>query len=210
MVSHHTVVMSYSIPWDERDEFPITISDASPSDGMNPFLTLFVEVSVRFPELCEALSEFDSVAVAPPEYHHITLKTIGEFDGDIEEIYSPLRERVEGIGSFEVEFTGVDVFPNCVYIPVEDSNDELQFLHEVARDIDTFSAGDFEGESYTPHTTIAKFREQPDEEVFEVLEEFRDADWGTAHIDSVHLVKDGTETVDVYPTFNSIEEISLD
>lgn len=199
----------YSVPWRNADDFSISISNEPPSESMDPFLTLFAEVTVNCPELCESLDGCSSVELAPPEYYHITIKQIGEYEGDLDVLVNEIEGELSGVRSFDVNLNGVDVFPNCIYVPVEDENQKLLELHKRICSIDGFSVGSFEGESYKPHMTVGKFVEQPDRNLFEVLTDFRDIEWGSLTIDKLHLVKDGTQSVGPFTTFQSVEEFDL-
>lgn len=199
----------YSLPWRD-DDISVSISTDPPSESMDPFLTLFAEVTVTCPELCEKLDEFSSIAIAPTEYHHITIKQIGEYSEDIDQISQKIQTVLSKQDTFEISLTGVDVFPNCVYIPVEDESNNLNEFHESICSIEELSINGFEGDSYKPHMTVGKFVEQPEEEVFNVLDEFRDTEWGTMTIDTLHLVQDGTQSVGPFTTFQSIDEFDID
>lgn len=199
----------YTIPWSEED-ISISISTDPPSESMDPFLTLFAEVTTRCPELCETLDDFSSISLAPTEYHHITIKQIGEYNEDIEGISEEIKEAVSDIDPFEVKLQGADIFPNCIYVPVIDDDEKLRELHETICEIESLSIDGYEGDSYTPHMTVGKFTEQPEERLFDVLEDFRDTDWGTMRIESIHLVKDGTQSVGPFTTFQSVEQFDLE
>lgn len=200
---------NHSLPWRDED-ISISISTDPPSESMDPFLTLFAEVTTTCPELCEALDDFPSISIAPTEYHHITIKQIGEYSDDIDTISNQIQTVLSKMDSFEVTLSGVDVFPNCVYIPVQDGANNLQNLHEEICSIEKLSINGFEGNSYKPHMTVGKFIQQPDEEVFDVLNEFRDTEWGSMTIDNLHLVQDGTQRVGPFTTFQSIDDFDMD
>jgi 2'-5' RNA ligase len=198
----------YSLPWKDED-VSISISTDPPSESMDPFLTLFAEVTVTCPELCKELDRYPSVSLAPTEYRHITIKQIGEYNEDIDCISEDIKRSLSEVRPFDISLSGVDVFPNCVYIPVQEGKESLENLHNTICSIEELPINSFEAESYKPHMTVGKFVEQPSEEVFQILNDFRDTEWGTMKIDSLHLVKNGTQQVGPFSTFQSVEDFDI-
>lgn len=178
--------------------------------SLEPNLTLFVRVDVRFPELCEFLDEQPGIAPAPPSYYHITLKTIGEYSDDLDAVIPLLEDQIAGFEAFEVPLSGVATFPDCVYVPVDDEAGRLTEIHEAIRNIGVFDNGAFEGEEYIPHVTVGRLVGEEADESLDGLSEFQDVDWGTVYVEAVHLVQDGTDSVGPYTTFESIAEFDLD
>jgi 2'-5' RNA ligase len=200
----------YNIPWDTNRDFSVNITDSSAkSVGMSPYYTLFIEVGVHFEELCLVLDEQEGVSTPPTEYYHITLKTVGQFDGEFQELVSIVEQALDGVEPFEVSFSGVDVFPNCVFIPVEDGNESLVELHSEIVSESSFDESGYEGESYAPHVTVGRFDDSELNGLFGELNEFRDTEWGNTEVESIHLVRNGTSSVDGFCTFESVKEFTL-
>lgn len=200
--------------WDGAEDFSVSPSepDSAPSGVQNPYLTLFARVDVSFNGLVEELSDIDGVSTAPFDSYHLTVKQIGEFgEEQVSELVSNIDSTLDDVGSFEVSLGGVDVFPNCVYIPIQDS-ELLCDLHMSLCQLPNLEANGFEGSEYVPHVTVAKFTDASvdTEEVYDVLSNYAEKDWVDVTIDSIHLVKDKpVSETKIFPPFESIGKFEL-
>lgn len=201
--------------WEVPEEYTFSQCepDSAPSGVQNPYLTLFARVDVSFNGLVEELEDIDGVCTAPFDSYHLTVKQIGEFGEErVSELVSNIDSTLTDVDEFEVSLEGVDVFPNCVYIPVSDS-DLLFDLHMSLCQLPNLEANGFEGGQYIPHVTVAKFTDSDvdTEEVYDVLSNYVDTDWVDVTIDSIHLVKDKpVSEKKMFPPFESIGRFDLD
>lgn len=201
--------------WESPEKYTISPSEpeAAPSGMQNPYLTLFARIDVSFNGLVEELSSLDGVKVAPFESYHLTLKQIGEFgEDDISQLVSEVSDEIRSTESFKVKLEGVDVFPNCVYVPVVEA-EALESLHCSLCSLPSLESNGFEGDDYIPHVTIAKFVDESVDSraVYEVLENYRDEEWVELRVERIHLVKDKPVQAEnvVFPPFESVGEFVL-
>ncbi len=129
-------------------------------------------VSVDLPDgLASAVSEVqslfadaDGVRPVDPEQAHVTLKFLGEVDGDrVDDILEGLDTAVDraAVEPFEVHLNGLGVFPDLEYISViwvgtDRGGNELTTLHEAVEAELVDRGFDPEEHSFTPHVTIAR------------------------------------------------------
>ena len=108
-----------------------------------------------------------SVKWISPENLHLTLKFLGEVDDSGKDLISEkLRQVVDGIKKFEVDFEKIGVFPNetaprVLWLGVEKGKTELENLAQKIENL--FTEIDFEREKrpFSAHLTLGRFNGSP-------------------------------------------------
>lgn len=199
--------------WEEPEDYISPSNpEAMPSGTQNPYLTLFARIDFSLNGLAEELSELSGVEVAPFNSYHLTVKSIGEVsDSEVRDVVSSVSEVVMETPSFEVTLDGVGAFPNCLHIPVTDSRELVEFHRELCN-IPQIRVGEYEGDEYVPHVTIAKFSSRDINwgAVHNIVSQYVDTCWATPTIEQVYLVKDSPgSTPEFFPSFQSITDFEL-
>lgn len=92
---------------------------------------------------------------------HVTLRFIGEVDGDVAEEIAQVLDGVN-VQPFSVALKGLGAFghpPHSVWAGVEDQpSGALAELHRVIDGVLVRTGLEPEGRKYTPHVTLARFR----------------------------------------------------
>jgi len=102
----------------------------------------------------------------PERYYHCTVKNLGILPPHLNPRafihYRPLlRSIVTSHPAFEVEMVGLDYFPTALIARIYSPNGELEHIHRELFNLLPDSDPRYEGKNYTPHATLAFFRESP-------------------------------------------------
>lgn len=196
-----------SIPWKDKS---LHVKPADPSDlntGFEPVYTLFAEAKPCWAELDEILQNHENIKTPPQGHHHITIKIFGKTD-NVSELISEIDDHLERFGPIPIGLVGADIFPNCVYIPVQDPEEKLENIHHNLEDVSPPTK--FEGENYLPHVTAGKFTgTQNIDSLVNNVSEYTDKEWDSYKINRLYLVKDGFESIGPYKSFEAIQVFDL-
>ena len=178
----------------------------------------FIAIDIEsFPKLVQFENEIRNsganVKLVEPENIHITLKFLGETDEKhtdrIEEI---IKDAVKDSDSFEIKLKGAGVFPNQNYIKVMWIGMENgEQIGEIANKIDEkISELGFEREKrrFSAHLTIARVKSAKyKEKLLELIEKYRDIEFGSLKIDIIKLKK--SELTPKGPIYTTLKEVKL-
>lgn len=209
------IVMTREFWESEGSDFTVSPVDVStnPNGVIDPFVTVFIRVEFSFSSLIDDLSEIDGVEIAPRDSLHITVKMGREVAKDeLPDISKKIESSLEEFTPFTIALRGVNVFPNCVYIPAVDEEHTLESVHQSLCSISEFIEGEFEGLDYIPHMTLAKFSswDVDTSELYSVLSDYQDKDWGEIEVSRVYLVKDIPSENGVFPQFDVVRDFTLE
>lgn len=133
-------------------------------------IRLFVAIGIP-QDICDALPMPDSaiagVSWVPDENFHVTLRFIGEVDNakarDIDDVLMTVRAP-----AFDISLHGLDTFggksPHALYAGVRPCP-PLNHLHQKVDGALTRLGLPGDRTKYTPHVTLARLRQAPDEKV---------------------------------------------
>ena len=180
-------------------------------------------VSVDLPEqLADAVSEIQEefadasgLNFTDPEQAHVTLKFLGDTPADrLDDLSEALDAAVSdaGVGSFEVTYGGLGVFPNPEYISVvwlgvEDGAEKLTRLHEAVEERTTALGFDEEDHEFTPHVTLARMEHAGGKELVQKLIRERDPTVGTIRVEEIRLTE--SELTARGPEYSTVEGFQL-
>jgi len=181
---------------------------------------LFVSVDLDglAEEIAAVQSELEGASgltFTDPEQAHVTLKFLGDTDGDR---IPTLREELDAavadadVEPFDAEFGGLGVFPSLDYISVvwvgtRSGGDELTRLHEAIEARTTALGFDSEDHEFTPHATLARMEHAGGKNLVQETVQTRDPDVGTLAVDEIRL-KESVLGPDG-PTYETVERFPL-
>lgn len=178
----------------------------------------FIAIDIdSFPKLVQFENEIKNtganVKLVEPENVHITLKFLGDTDeGYIDQIEEIIKDAVKETDSFEIQLKGSGVFPNQNYIKVMwigIKNGEK--IGKITSKIDKqLSELGFEKEKrgFSAHLTIARVRSAKNKEkLLQIIEKYRDMEFGNFKVDSVKLKK--SELTSKGPIYTTLKEVKL-
>jgi 2'-5' RNA ligase len=135
---------------------------------------------------------------ATPSTFHITVKGLGVLDERMsEERLESILSRVTSIISpfepFEVSLRGLEVFPTCIYIKVEDRLSKLQAINKaIVRELgDDIEVSRYDGDEYIPHVTIATFANKKVVPLLDLIRssEMRNKEFGTCSVFELEAIE---------------------
>lgn len=147
-----------------------------------------------------------------PENIHLTLRFLGNVSENRIDLVKDAIQRIEKIGSFELQVKGLGVFPRPSFIRViwagvskgeEKSIYLRKQLNEKLAEIDFKS----EDKDFTPHFTIARMKSgRAKDEVLTKIEENSDTNFGSVKADRIKLKESKlTPEGPIYKTLGSVE-----
>lgn len=154
-----------------------------------------------------------TLKVVDPGQIHVTLKFLGETDEAlVPRIAEAMAKAAEGIAPFDVRFKGSDAFPtkNRIRVIWVGMNDALPMGTMATRLDESISALGFEREKrpFAPHLTVARTKvEGSNPAVRQLIENHKDADLGSQHIDAIRLKK--SVLTRCGPEYTTLEEVRL-
>jgi len=185
-------------------------------------MRLFVSVDLP-PGLAEAVAdvqdEFSGASglnFVDPEQAHITMKFLSDVPKRrLERLEAELDQAVSEaeVDPFEVEFSGVGVFPSrdyisVVWLGVDGGARELTALHESIEQRFVDRGFDPEDHEFTPHVTLARMKHAGGKElVQEVLDEY-DPGPGSMQVSEVRLTK--SDLGHEGPVYSTIHRAALE
>ena len=178
----------------------------------------FIAIDIgSFPKLVEFENEIKKtgadVKLVDPKIVHITLKFLGDTEENlVEKIEEIMKNSVEEIKPFEMQLIGTGVFPDQKYIRVAwigIKNGEQ--IGKIANKIEEqISKLGFEKENreFSAHLTIGRIRSAKNKEkLLQVIEKYKDANFGSYKVDSIKLKK--SELTPKGPIYTTLKEVKL-
>jgi len=181
-------------------------------------------VSVDLPEalaedvaaLQAELADASGLDFVDPNQTHVTLKFLGDVDGDREgELVDALEAAVDAadVAPFDAELGGLGVFPSLDYISVVwlgvcDGSVELARLHEAIEGEFVEEHGfDPADHDFTPHVTLARMNHAGGKDRVQDVVRNRHPDVGTMRVTEVRL----TESVlsQAGPEYETVHAVEL-
>jgi len=159
----------------------------------------FIAVPIQPPrglrKVLEKLEQMGSaVNPIPADQMHITLKFLGPTElEDIMPVSRTLKGMRERFKSFRLAFKGLGAFPrverpNVIWAGVTDES----LLAEMAEflEAETEKLGyPRERKNFHAHLTLARIKTRPPEELFQLLADRRDAEWGEVTVDTLKFFR---------------------
>jgi len=163
----------------------IAVSIREATDGSLPVLA---RVQRQLGEMNRAVK-----AVAADQ-QHVTLKFLGDTQPQrIADVARVLSDVILAHHAFCTRLFGVGAFPHAERPSVIWAGlDEAETLCEIASDLEA-RLEEFgfarEGRAFHPHLTLARIKRRPPAELFDSLDEYKTAEFGTVSIERVELIK---------------------
>jgi len=181
---------------------------------------LFIAIEIN-EEIRKKLAEFQNVLKksdadvgwVAPENLHATLKFIGSIDdGQVGAIVSVLKETASRIKPFDLDYTGVGVFPTeknprIVFADIIDAAGVLASLHEKLDNRLIALGVEHEDRKFVAHLTLGRIRSRRNvTKLIEKLLTFRVDHFGVAHVSQIVLKKsDLSPDGPTYTLLHSVE-----
>ena len=144
------------------------------------------ELKEKLVKAQEEFSAFDAKLVEPKNLH-FTLKFLGEVSEDqLKDVEQKLSNIANNTPCFNIQLSGIDVFPNLSYIRVvwvgALSDDFINLHKNVAKALENI------GKPGTPHLTIARIRSPRGKEIIaKIVKRYENESFGTMLVDKISL-----------------------
>ena len=159
------------------------------------FIAVPVQPTRGLRKVLEKLNQMGSaVKPIPEDQMHITLKFLGPTElEDIMPVSRALKEMRNRFKCVRLAFKGLGAFPredrpNVVWAGIKDES----LLAEMAEylEAETEKLGyPRERKGFHAHLTLARIKAKPPEELFQLLADRRDAEWGDATLDTLKFFR---------------------
>jgi len=171
---------------------------------VTPYLTVLVKIPEEsYPPISliqQDLERIDARHVpSPPSYLHITLKVIGSLGGSIKESRVPkIIEAIARVANkhkrFAVDFAGLGIFPDVIYLRIEEGTQELKKIHlSLLDELKGLAVGArFEGPDMIPHVTLLHFATKDIEPLVSHATALRNVKVPSIEVSEITLVKSHT------------------
>ncbi len=159
------------------------------------FIAVEIQSTPRLEEFSRAVKGTDApLKMVDLRKIHVTLKFLGDTDeGLIKEIETAMKEAVSGIGPFTVKLKGSGAFPNLKRISVIWAGMEgAEPMVDIAGRLNSRLEHLFKPERkrFSPHVTVARVKGGRNKErLVQVLEDFKDAEFGEQQVGGIVLKK---------------------
>jgi 2'-5' RNA ligase len=182
-----------------------------------PHFRGFIAIDIEaFPKIVEFINEIKGsgaiVKTVELKNIHITLKFLGNTDENhIGKIENIIKESVEDIEPFEINLKGAGVFPNMNYMKVMwigiESGDIIGNIAKIINEQLSKLGFEKEKRGFSAHLTIARIKSAKNKEKLkQILEKYRDIDFGSFNVESIKLKKsDLTPKGPIYTTLKDIK-----
>ncbi len=125
---------------------------------------------------------------------HVTLKFLGDtLESQVPEICTVAKRIVDGLGATHVRLMGLGAFPNLrrpsvVWVGL----DQAEHLCRLAADLDRALAPlgyALESRAFQPHLTLLRIKTRPPEQLFSLLSDEKESEFGLVPIDEVEYLQ---------------------
>jgi RNA 2',3'-cyclic 3'-phosphodiesterase len=170
-----------------------------------------------FPKLIEFENEIKKtgadVKLVDPKIVHITLKFLGDTDENlVEKIEEIMKNSVEEIKPFEMQLVGTGVFPDQKYmrvawIGIKNGEQIGKIANKIEEQVSKLGF-EKENREFSAHLTIGRIRSAKNKEkLLQVIENYKDTNFGNYKIDSIKLKK--SELTPKGPIYTTLKEVKL-
>ncbi len=173
-----------------------------------------IDVDNFFSEVLDELQTISGLKVVASENLHITLKFLGEIQESMaSKIYASMQQALRDFKSFEIDFSGMGVFPSKRYIRVIwvgiDKNKEKLIEMQKFIDQKLFEDFNFKKEKrFEPHLTVARVKFLKEKQkIINVISKFENRKFGEFKVEKVRLKK--SILMPKGPIYTTVGEICL-
>lgn len=162
-------------------------------------MRLFIGVAYQAsPAVQRLLAELRDMAaesglrVVPETNLHITLKFLGSVTATREAaVIEAMQRGLDGCREFDVRLRGIGCFSRSIWLGLDDGG---EFARLVARLDESLAQAGFPAEkrAFHPHLTVARMSRRARLSLSSLQERHAHTDWGTMHVDAVHLYQSRT------------------
>ena len=157
---------------------------------LRTFVAVKIHPTVGLKRLLSKLHSLEGLRPADSDNLHVTLKFLGDTpDEQVPEICRAVESSVQGEAPFPVRVKGVGAFPNAdrpsvLWAGLQEAEPLLRIASRVEAALGNlgFPA---EARPFSPHVTLARFKNRPPEAVFQMLKDEAQSDLGLDRIESV-------------------------
>jgi 2'-5' RNA ligase len=183
--------------------------------GRRLFISIDFDMEDAIRDAQTPFFDLDGIRLVDPSQVHVTLKFLGEMDGDrVDTVDEALRESVAAadVPSFNANVGGYGVFPShdyisVIWIGVRDGGMEMHRLHDAIESQMVELGFDPADHEFTPHATIARMDHAEEKSHVQNVLQDRDPDIGSLHVSEVCLTE-STLTPDG-PEYETVSAIDL-
>jgi 2'-5' RNA ligase len=102
-----------------------------------------------------------------------------------------MDEVLQNEKQFDLELSGLNIFPTSVYVQVFDLENRTFNLHQKLNNKlkYIFNKDGIEGENFIPHIAILSYNSLTDQIFFDIIKKFRDHFFGILKVKNIHLVR---------------------
>lgn len=161
----------------------------------NSRMRTFIAIPIHPPRgLRKLLPKLDNLGPAvkpiPVDQMHITLKFLGATDlEDIIPISSILKKIRSEFPPFKLAFKGLGAFPridhpNVIWAGINDATPLTNLVDFLERETEILGYP-LDRKGFHPHLTLARVNAKPDQELFQILQDRENAEWGEVTIDTI-------------------------
>ncbi|MEX2288622.1 MAG: RNA 2',3'-cyclic phosphodiesterase [Planctomycetaceae bacterium] len=125
---------------------------------------------------------------------HVTLKFLGDTSLDaIPELAAGVAEVAGAAAPFAVRLSGVGAFPNSerptvVWAGLVQAESLIRLVSQLESRVAPLGLPP-EHRDFRPHLTLARVKSRPPADLFQLLQEHAETDFGVAHLDSIEILQ---------------------
>ena len=161
----------------------------------NRRMRTFIAVPIHPPRgLRKLLPKLEQLGPAikpiPVDQMHITLKFLGATElEDVMPISSLLKKMRSEFPRFKLAFKGLGAFPrmdhpNVLWAGITDATALTAMVDYLEQETEKLGYP-LERKGFHPHLTLARVNAKPADELFQILEDRQDAEWGEVTVDTI-------------------------
>ncbi len=169
------------------------------SDSIRTFVAVKIPVTAALRPVLRLLATKNwPVTAVSPDNLHVTLKFLG--DAPIESrdaIQDQIAKSVTGKPPFDLRVVGLSAFPkvdrpSVVWAGLNDAEPLVSLAHRLEEALELLGFAR-EPRPFHPHLTLARVKGRPPRELFELLRQHVDTDFGTVEIASLEFLRSDRE-----------------
>jgi 2'-5' RNA ligase len=178
------------------------------------FIAVDIDPSPILVEFSRALKETHaSIKMVNLENIHLTLKFLGDTDDTlIDDIVGIMRSSIEGLKSFEINFSDVGAFPNLnymkvIWVGIQNAEPLIDIAKYLEENLGTLGFKR-EKRGIQPHITICRVKgPKKKDELKKVLNGYASADFGSQEVQYLRLKKSVLNRAG--PTYSTVREVAI-